>query len=859
MPTNALYGFTTMLLRVLRDYAPDEVVMTFDMKAPTFRKELYPEYKANRESPPEELVPQFPYFPKIVEAFNIPVLQMEGWEADDLIATVTRIGLNEGREVTVVTGDKDLMQVVRPGVTLLDTMKDRRIGREEVVDYFGVPPEQVLDLQALMGDSSDNIPGVKGIGKKKGAALIEKYGSLEQVLEHADEIGGKTGATIAESRDIALLSRELAHIRDDVPLSTHCDDWVLEEPDPEKLTGLFTELEFTSLLQQLAPSKALDRGRYRCITSKDDFAALMDTLSSVERLAVDTETTSPKPMEADLVGISLAWAESEAVYIPLAHDADVAPEQLDRQWVLDQLRPILEEDGVGLYGQNIKYDMTVLERHGVSLRNVVCDCMLVSYLLKPSRRSHGLDAIAQDLLGHTMIKFEDVAGKGKKQKTFNQIGLDVAAEYAAEDADVTFQVAEILLAALADEPALQSLYEDMELPVMHVLFDMEKNGIRADASVLNRMSGEFEVRIADLESAIHEVAGGPFKISSPKQLQVVLYETLGLPTGKKTKTGFSTNEAELTRLALIHPIAEQILQYRQLTKLKSTYVDSLPEQINPVTGRIHTSYSQTRAATGRLASTDPNLQNIPIRTEEGRLIRSAFIPDPGHQFVGADYSQIELRVLAHLSEDKVLTSAFNEDEDVHTRTAAEVFGVDPSEVTSDQRREAKVINFGIIYGMSSYGLSAQLKISPGVAQDYIDAYFERYAGVYAFIEETLDGARETGEVETLFGRKRWIGDMPISENNFSGPGARIAINTPIQGTAADLMKMAMINVWNRLQADLPDVRLLLQIHDELILEVPDAQVDAASALLREEMENVYALSVPLKVDVSTGSTWADLK
>jgi len=855
-PTNALYGFTQMLLKVLKDRTPDHVAVVFDKGRRTFRTELYPEYKANRAAMPDDLVPQIAPIKEMVRAFNIPVLEKEGFEADDIIGTMARQCEERGMEVVVVTGDKDLMQIVTPGVTLLDTMKDKASGLAEVEERFGVEPERVVDVLGLAGDTSDNIPGVPGIGEKTAMKLIREFGSLDVLLERASEVKGKTGERLVEFADQARLSRRLATIDRNTPIDYSYEDLVLTPPDNKRLAELFREYGFTTLMKELTSEASLTTENYRTVLTEAEFAGLLDALRGAESFAVDLETTSLNPLEAEIVGLSFSFREHEAFYVPVGHDYPGAPAQLSREEVLQALTPLLTDPGRRKIGQNIKYDYQVLRRGGLRMQGVWCDTMLASYLLNPVRSSHGLDSLSVEFLDHKMISYEEVAGKGKEQVCFSRVPVERASVYSCEDADATFLLHGLLLPRLA-ESGMERLLFDLEMPLVTILAEMELEGVMIDLELLRELSDGFAGQLSSLEKEIFALAQGEFNINSPKQLGEVLFERLGLPTGKKTKTGWSTDMDVLARLAQEHEIAALILQYRSISKLKSTYTDALPKLVDPATGRVHTSYNQAVTNTGRLSSSEPNLQNIPIRTEEGRRIRHAFTAPAGSLLLSADYSQIELRVLAHLSEDRVFCDAFAKDEDIHTRTASEVFDIMPGLVTPEMRRQAKTINFGVIYGQGAFSLARELGVSTKIAKEFIDSYFARHSGAREFLDRCIREAERDGYVTTLLGRRLPIPDIKSSNGNVRAFGQRNAVNYPIQGSAADIIKMAMVRVSERMKREGLKSRLIMQVHDELVFEVPEQERIAMEVLVSHEMEHALPLRVPLKVEVSFGKNWSE--
>ena len=854
--TNAVYGFVNMLLKVVREQQPDHLAVVFDSRGPTFRHALYPQYKANRAAMPDDLVPQVPVIKEVVRAFNMPAIELAGYEADDIIATLARRFAGEGLEVTVVTGDKDLMQVVSERIRLLDTMKDKISGLEEVAERFGGTPAQVVEVQALAGDSSDNVPGVPGIGEKTAVELIREFGSVENLLANLDRVKGKRRENLEAFAEQARLSWQLVKLRDDVPLDLDYDNFALSPPDRESLTRLFKELEFHKLLQEFSSEQQTSGAGYRCVLTTDDLAALVKALKSVGRFAFDTETTGLDPLRADLVGLSFAVKVGEGWYLPVGHHYLGMPAQLPRQLVLDTLRPLLEDPCMMKIGQNIKFDALVLAHAGVELQGVETDTMIASYLAQPAAKSHGMDALASDLLGYRTISYSEVTGSGKHQVGFEQVEIEKATVYAAEDADITLRLAEKLLpmvAASGQEP----LFREVEMPLVGVLTAMERTGVRIDPVFLGGLSKEMEGKLAALEQQIHQMAGGPFNIASPKQLGEVLFERLQLARGRKTKTGWSTDSEVLAGLAEEHPVAALILDHRSLSKLKGTYTDALPKLINPDTGRLHTSFNQAVTATGRLSSSEPNLQNIPIRGEEGRRIREGFIPADGCVLLSADYSQVELRILAHLADIPALKEAFARGEDIHRRTASEVFGVFPEMVSDEQRRQAKTINFGVIYGISAFGLARQLNIGRREAQAFIDAYFAHYPGIQAFMDAKIAEARDKQYVTTILGRRCAVPEIHSQNGAIRGYAERNAINYPVQGSAADIIKVAMVNIQRRLLDERLASKMVLQVHDELVFEVPEEEVGVMRELVRSGMEGAVELSVPLAVDIGVGRNWRE--
>jgi DNA polymerase-1 len=856
LATNAVYGFVNMLLKVAREQQPDHLAVVFDARGPTFRKELFPEYKANRAHMPEDLVPQVPIIKEVVRAFNMPAIEKEGFEADDIIATLAKKFAAEGLEVTVVTGDKDLMQIVSGRIRLLDTMKDKVSGLEEVAERFGGPPEKVIEVQALAGDSSDNIPGVPGIGEKTAVKLIQEFGSVENLLANLDQVKGKVQEKLREFGELARLSKKLVTLVDDMELDLDYDNFALGEPNRPALTALFKELEFHKLIQEFSSDERATGEGYRAVLTEADLVELTAELEEAPRFAFDTETTGLDPTLADMVGLSFAVRPGEGWYVPLAHRYLGAPEQLGPGLVLERLRPLLTDAGKGKIAQNAKFDLLVLRRAGIEVKGLAFDTMIASYLANPAATSHGMDALAADLLGYKTITYSEMTGSGKKQIGFAEVEVEKAVVYAAEDADITLRLAGKLEPMLG-EAGQEKLFYEVEMPLVEVLADMEWSGVRIDPKFLGGLSKELETKLAALEKEIHQMAGGPFNIGSPKQLGEVLFERLKLTRGKKTKTGWSTDVEVLTKLAEEQPVAARLLDYRSLAKLKSTYTDALPKLIHPQTGRLHTSFNQALTATGRLSSSEPNLQNIPIRTEEGGRIREAFIPAEGNVLVSADYSQVELRILAHLAREAVLTESFEKGEDIHRRTASEIFGVFPEMVTAEMRRQAKTINFGIIYGMSDFGLAKALGIGRKEAQTFIDNYFARYPGVQVFMESKKEEARAKGYVTTLLGRRCAVAEIHSPNRNIRDYAERNAINYPIQGSAADIIKVAMVRIHERLKKEGLQAKMVLQVHDELVFDVPQAELETVRELVRAEMEGAVELDVPLVVDIGVGKNWRE--
>ncbi len=870
-PTGAVYGVANMLRKLVQDYTPDRIAVVFDAKGKTFRDELFAEYKAHRPPMPDELRAQIEPLHALVRAMGLPLLQVSGVEADDVIGTLATQAAQQGMHTVISTGDKDMAQLVDDHVTLINTMSNTTMNPDGVVEKFGVPPERIIDYLALVGDTSDNIPGVPKVGPKTAAKWLNEYGSLDEIIAHAGEIKGKVGEYLRDSLDTLALSRQLATIKCDVSLDSTPDSLQLQPADQDALREWYQRLEFNTWLRQLdgdtpqgAPAPTAASTAPAPVTTNCDTlltqAQLDDWLGrlrSAELFAFDTETTSLRYMEARIVGVSFAVKAGSAAYVPLAHDYPGAPDQLDRDQVLAQLKPLLEDPQRAKVGQHLKYDLNVLANHGIALQGIAFDTMLESYVLDSTATRHDMDSLAQKYLDHKTIHFEDVAGKGAKQLTFNQVAIEDAAPYAAEDADITLRLHQTLWPRLQQQDGLRSILQDIEIPLIPILATMEQTGVLVDRKLLMQQSTELAKRMQEIESDAHTAAGQPFNLGSPKQIQEILYDKLELPILAKTPKGApSTAENVLQELAdLGHTLPQLILEHRSLSKLKSTYTDKLPEQINPDTGRVHTSYHQAVAATGRLSSSDPNLQNIPIRTREGRRIRQAFIAPAGYRILAADYSQIELRIMAHLSQDAGLLAAFSSGADVHRATAAEVFGVAPEQVTTDQRRSAKAINFGLIYGMSAFGLAKQLGIDRGAAQDYVNLYFERYPGVKAYMDNTRAQAKEQGYVETVFGRRLYLPEINARNGQRRAAAERTAINAPMQGTAADIIKRAMLRVaaWNKATSD--DVRMIMQVHDELVFEVAETNIESAKSGICQAMQAAAELTVPLLVEIGTGHNW----
>jgi DNA polymerase-1 len=863
MPTQAIYGFVQMVNKVLAEQQPRYLALVFDAKGPTFRHEIFAEYKAQRPPMPDALQVQIPYIKEISQAYGFPILEKEGLEADDLIGTLARQAEAKGFEVVIVSGDKDLMQLVSPKVWMWDTLKDQVFDQKAVRERYGSDPSLLPDIFGLAGDTSDNIPGVPGIGEKTAVKLIQAHGTLDQLLADLPRLTPpRLREKIDQHRDQALLSRKLATIDTGVPLDLTVEDLQPAPAALDKLRALFGELEFKKFLDGLGEVVEVRENPrdYRGVFEQTELDRVIREIKMNGRVSLDLETTSQDPLRAEIVGIALSWKEGEGFYVPVGHTYLGAPEQLARDGVLADLRGLITDPEVSKIGQNIKYEWLVLRRYDLDYRGLAFDTMLASYLLNPGRRTHGLDQIAWEHLNQKMITYKEVAGTGAKALNFSQVPVARAVEYAAEDAEVTLTLADRLEPLLKKE-GLDDLFHILEMPLVPVLAEMEWHGIRIDTGALEDLSKELEGNLSRLEEQVYNLAGERFNLNSPQQMSRVLFEKLGLPAAKKTKgKSHSSTDAEVLRdLALAYPIAAEIWNYRTLSKLKSTYVDALPKLIHPETGRLHTSFNQTVTATGRLSSSDPNLQNIPVRTEEGRRIRQAFVADPGWVLLSADYSQIELRIMAHYSGDPSLVEAFQKGEDIHARTAAELNGIPPEEVTADMRRQAKVINFGIIYGMSAFGLSKELGIGAREAQEMIDRYFLKYQGVKEFLDRTVAEARETRMVTTLFNRRRIIEEINSSNRVARQFAERTAINTPIQGSAADLIKKAMIVIDREMKGQSLKAKMLLQVHDELVFEAPENEMEDVKKLVKEHMEAAVELRVPLLVKLSTGRNWAELK
>ncbi|MFA5589319.1 MAG: DNA polymerase I [Lysobacteraceae bacterium] len=897
-PTGALFGVVNMLRTTLKE-KPDYAAFVIDAPGPTFRDELYADYKANRPPMPDDLRAQVEPMLAIVEALGLPILRESGVEADDVIGTLAVAAQKDGIEVEISTSDKDFAQLVRPGIALVNTMSgSRTASAADVEEKFGVPPERIVDYLALMGDAVDNVPGVEKCGPKTAAKWLHQFGSLDAVIEQADQIKGKVGDNLRAALPRLPLNRELVTIRLDVPLPQNPDDLALRERDTDTLRTLYTRYGFNQALRELgagngndvepppphdgsrdaltepgkvrgrghisaaaAPEHGLDPalaapGEYETILDADALAGWIERLRGAELIAFDTETDSLDPMRANLIGLSFAVESGRAAYVPLAHDHPGAPAQLPREQVLDALRPVLEDAAKPKLGQHGKYDLHVMRRHGVQMRGYAQDTLLQSFVLNSTATRHDLDSLALRYLGYSTLRYEEIAGKGAKQIPFSQVDIETATRYAAEDADICLRLYQVLAEKLGAEPSLLKVYNEIEMPLVEVLTRIEENGVLIDADELRRQSRDLAARMLAIQTRTFEIAGRKFNLDSPKQLQALLFEELDLPIVVKTPTGQpSTNEDALEAIADKHELPRLILDYRALTKLRSTYTEKLVEMINPDTGRVHTSYHQGGAATGRLSSSDPNLQNIPIRSEDGRRIRCAFVAPPGRAIVAFDYSQIELRIMAHLSGDAGLISAFEQGQDIHRATAAEVFGVELDAVDANQRRAAKAINFGLIYGMGAFGLARQLDVPRNQAQDYISLYFSRYPGVHDFMERTREEARERGYVETVFGRRLYLAEIRSRNANQRAGAERAAINAPMQGTAADIIKRAMRQVHDWLEPHAEQARMIMQVHDELVFEADTGFIETLISQVRQRMQDAASLRVPLIVDAGVGDNW----
>ena len=857
-PTGAIKGVISMIKRILIDHPDSPLAVVFDAKGKTFRHDMYSEYKANRPPMPEDLVLQIEPIHRIISLMGIKLIMISGVEADDVIGTLAEQARQKKLDTVISTGDKDMTQLVCENVSVVNTMNGELLDEAGVKKKFGVDPDHITDYLALIGDKSDNVPGVDKVGPKTAVKWLEAYTDIKGVIKNAESIGGKVGENLRSSLDTLELAYELVTIKTDVELEIGIEDLKVQEPNADELTELYKELEFNSWLQEVPQKKpvqsAIDSS-YKCISTKDDLEKLIKNASQAKTLALDTETTGLDYMDSDLVGISMCFTPGEAFYIPINHKDDSSP-QLGIDYVLEELRPLLEDSMQKIIGQNIKFDMNILSQHGINISSIKNDTMMMSYVLDASATRHNLDALSSYYLGYKTSTFEDVAGKGVKQVTFDEVSIADATHYAAEDADITLRLYEELLSKLESVESLKKLNEDIEIPLIEVLSEMEQNGAVLNSKILNAQSKDLENRIKKIEKKAYVLAGDEFNLGSTKQLREIFFDKLGYRVIKKTPGGQpSTDEKVLAELAEEYELPKILLEHRTLSKLKSTYTDKLPSQISISTGKVHTSFHQAVTTTGRLSSSDPNLQNIPIRTEDGRRIRQAFEPSKGHKFVSADYSQIELRVMAHMSKDKGLLTAFQDGEDVHSKTASEVFNVDIDAVTTDLRRNAKAINFGLIYGISAFGLGKQLNINRNLAAEYMAMYFEKYPGVKKYMETTKDFAAENGYVETLFGRRLYLRDINASNAMRRQASERAAINAPVQGTAADIMKIAMIKMHQLIKETNVEAKLILQVHDELILDTPKKEIDEVIGLVTESMMGAASLDVPLEIDVGVGDNW----
>ena len=857
-PTGAIKGVISMIKRIRIDHPESPLAVVFDAKGKTFRHDMYSEYKGNRPPMPEDLVQQIEPIHRIISLMGIKLIMISGVEADDVIGTLAEQARQKKLNTVISTGDKDMTQLVCDNVSVVNTMSGELLDENGVEKKFGVGPELITDYLALIGDKSDNVPGVDKVGPKTAVKWLNEYQNIEGIKENAESIGGKVGENLRSSLETLDLAYELVTIKIDVPLEVGIEDLAVLEPETEELAKIYEELEFNSWLQEV-PQKKVVRSEvnssYVCVTSEDLLKKIIKEASKAETIAVDTETTGLDYMDTDLVGISLSFKPGEAYYIPLQHQDD-SVDQLDMTLVIEKLRPILEGTKNKIIGQNIKFDKNVLAKYGINISSIKNDTMMMSYVLDASATRHNLDALSSYYLNHKTSTFEEVAGKGVKQITFDQVSIDAATDYASEDADITLRLYEELNSRLENQISLKKLNDEIEIPLIAVLSEMEQNGAILNSKILDSQSKDLESRIGRLEKSAYEIAGEEFNLGSTKQLREIFFEKLKYRVIKKTPGGQpSTDEKVLAELAEEYELPKVLLEHRTLSKLKSTYTDKLPGQISSSTGKVHTSFHQAVTTTGRLSSSDPNLQNIPIRTEDGRRIRQAFEPSKNHKFISADYSQIELRVMAHMSKDTSLLKAFQDGEDVHSKTASEVFNVELDEVTADLRRNAKAINFGLIYGISAFGLGKQLSISRNLAAEYMAMYFEKYPGVKQYMESTKEGASQNGYVETLFGRRLYLRDINASNAMRRQASERVAINAPVQGTAADIMKIAMINVHKAIKKEKIEAKLILQVHDELILDTPEGEIDAVVNLITDSMMGAAKLDVPLEIDIGIGDNW----
>ncbi|MGH7799923.1 MAG: DNA polymerase I [Thermodesulfobacteriota bacterium] len=871
-PTNAIYGFTSMIFKFLKDYSPEYLGIVFDSKGKTFRDEIYPLYKANRDEAPDDFKIQVPKIFEMVDSLGVPQVQIEGYEADDIMGTIAKEMEEKGISVVLVTGDKDFCQLVSEKVTLIDTMRDKKTGIKEVIQRFGVPPESVIDVFALSGDTTDNIPGIRGVGEKTASELIGKFRTIESLYENLDELPQRQRELLAANKENAILSKRLVTIETSIPMSVSLEGFEYKGFNKEKLREIFEELEFKSLLRELGDNEKVQQeiaiiepsgGKvsyddYHLVLTERDLDMVLERIDLTKEVSIDLETTSQSPMKAEIVGIALSPAPHESYYIPVAHRSMVfdSSKQLNPRYVLEKLKPIVEDNSIKKIGQNLKYEFIVFERNGLRLRGISSDTMVAAHLMDASRLSYSLDELAKHFLEHKTITYKDVTGIGRDKINFEEVGLERAKVYACEDADVAMILSKKLASEL-EKLNLLTVFKDIELKFIEVLARMEMNGVKVNSELLERLSIDFEKSLEKIAEEIYAQVGFRFNLNSPIQLREILFEKLGLQQKKMTKSGEASTDVEvLTELSKLHPVPKKVLEHRGLSKLKSTYIDSFPKLINPLTGRIHTSFNQAGTSTGRLSSSDPNLQNIPVKTPEGRRIREAFIPEDGFLLLSADYSQIELRLLAHFSEDDSLVSAFLAGSDIHNRTASEIFGVSEDLITPEMRRLSKTINFGIIYGISPFGLSKQLGIPNTEAKSYINDYFKRYRRVKLFTEASIREAERQGYAVTLLGRRRPIPELKSKDRTTRGIGERAAINTPIQGSAADIIKIAMIKIQERLSGDYKS-RMILQVHDELLFEIHESEIDELSRIIKKEMEKAWQLRVPLRVDIGIAKNWAE--
>ena len=857
-PTGAIKGVISMIKRILIDHPESPLAVVFDAKGKTFRHDMYSEYKANRPPMPEDLVLQIEPIHRIISLMGIKLIMVSGVEADDVIGTLAEQARQKKLNTVISTGDKDMTQLVCESVSVVNTMSGELLDESGVIKKFGVDPDHITDYLALIGDKSDNVPGVDKVGPKTAVKWLQEYSDIEGVINNAESIGGKVGENLRSSIETLKLAHELVKIKIDVPLDVGIEDLQVQEPSSEELSELYKELEFNTWLQESPQKKIISPSidsSYECISTRDDLKKLIKKASKAKTIAIDTETTGLDYMDADLVGISISYEPGQAAYIPISHEDDSSP-QLEMDYVLQELRPLLEDSNEKIIGQNIKFDKNILARYGINISSIKNDTMMMSYVLDASATRHNLDALSSYYLNYKTSTFEDVAGKGVKQVTFDKVPIAEATHYAAEDADITLRLYEELVTKLEAVKSLKALNQEIEIPLIEVLSEMEQNGAILNSKILNAQSKDLENRIKKLEKSAYKLAGEEFNLGSTKQLREIFFDKLGYRVIKKTPGGQpSTDEKVLAELAEEYELPKVLLEHRTLSKLKTTYTDKLPGQISNSTGKVHTSFHQAVTTTGRLSSSDPNLQNIPIRTEDGRRIRQAFEPSEGHRFISADYSQIELRVMAHMSKDEGLLKAFQEGEDVHSKTASEVFNVDIEEVTTDLRRNAKAINFGLIYGISAFGLGKQLGITRNLAAEYMAMYFEKYPGVKEYMESTKKLAGENGYIETLFGRRLYLRDINASNAMRRQASERAAINAPVQGTAADIMKIAMIKMHKLIKETNIDAKLILQVHDELILDTPEKEIDKVIELVTESMMGAANLDVPLEIDIGIGDNW----